>query len=220
MLKLWMMAACMFMPAWAQAAADEGDAQAAPAEDETRYFAPEEASPTAAAAPSDEAQSASFYSSARVRVFAWPNPEHLLSDAEVFIDGQYAGKSPLELSSAHIARPRVAVSARLGGIESLRPAVIFPREGELRIAMLDPDAGSWYSSPAFVLSVAMLVGSLVSYAQQTPESNAIGHGLVIGSVSLVAITQGIAQWWHKPRLARGAADYNAQSEAAPALGGR
>ena len=216
MLKRLFLALALLAPAWGWSAVDEGDAHASPGEDDTRYFAPEESTPTAQAAEG----SASFYSSARVKVFAWPDPARLIDEAEVFIEGRFAGKSPLELSGALIAKPRVEVSARLEGIEALRPAVTFPREGELRVAMLDPDAGSWYSKPAFVASVAMLLGSLVSYAQQTPESNNIGNGLVIGAVSLVAVTQGFLQWWHKPRLARGAAEYNAQSEAAPALDGR
>ncbi len=216
MLKFIMILAVLLLPGLSPAAQDEGDAHAAPAEDDTRYFAPEERSPTAEVG----ASSASFYSSARVRVFAWPDPEHLLSDAEIFIEGQFAGKSPLNLSSVLIAKPRVAVSSRLGNIEVSRPAVVFPPEGELRIAMLDPDAGSWYTSPAFVAGVAMLVGSLVSFAQLTPESNSIGMGLMIGSASLVGLTQGIAYLWHRPKLTRGAAEYNAQSEAAPALGGR
>lgn len=172
-------------------------------------YAPEEMTGSAEAV----ASSGSYYSSARISVGDYASGMQGLKGAEIFVDGVFVGKSPLELSGVLISKPQSAVSARLDGYdEALRAAVRIPMEGELKIAMSGDRAASWYTLPSWVAGLAMFGGAIAAYAQNSSSSSATGMGLVIGGVGVIAISQGIARIFHLPSLRDEVERVNAKAE--------
>jgi hypothetical protein len=199
-----MLALCGALPA-----AEEPDADFGP---QDVLYAPEDLSETAAA---QEAGRASYYSTARITVED-AGRGGLLEGAEIFLDGRYVGTSPLELSGFLVAKPRVAMSARLPGYwEAVRPAMILPAEGEARIAMAGDNAAGWYTTPGFVAGILLLGAAAVASTQNDASSSQLGIGLACGAVGVVALTQGVARLLHLPSLSKKTAARNAAEGSMP-----
>jgi hypothetical protein len=174
-------------------------------------YAPENASPSAAAE-----LRATYYSTARLSVVDAGHGMRPLEGAELFIDGKYVGKSPLDLSGFLVDKPSVALSARLGGYnEALRPALSLPAEGEARIAMSGDNAASWYTTPAFVVGLLAMGGAVAVYAQNDPSTSDSGLALVCGGVAVIALSQAVAHFIHLPALEKSTAALNARPEPLP-----
>jgi hypothetical protein len=125
-------------------------------------YAPEEETSTAAAA--GPRLNASYYSTAKITVLDLGRDGAGLEGAELFIDGRFVGKSPLDLSGFLISKPAVALSARLAGYdEALRPALRIPPEGEVRVVMAGDNAASWYTTPSWIAGLLMLGGAVAAY---------------------------------------------------------
>jgi hypothetical protein len=177
-------------------------------------YAPQDLTP--AATDNSATSQASFYSTAKLSVMDFAHPGKNLDGADLFIDGKYVGKSPVELSGYLIDKPMVSISATLDGYrEAIRPAVKLPADGEAQIAMLGDNAVSWYTTPSFILGLLMLGGAVVSYAQDSSQSSSLGLGLVCGGVGVIALSQIVARFFHLPALERSVQALNAKPEPIP-----
>lgn len=178
---------------------------------EDALYAPEELSSNAEAITA--LHGGSFYSTARITVTDFARPGILLEGAELFIEGQYLGKSPLEMSGFLINKPRVALSARLPGYdEALRPAVQFPAEGEVHIALLGDHAAAWYTTPSWVVGILMIGGAIAAYSQNNSGASQTGIALVCGGVGVIALSQAVARLFHLPALRRDLEALNSKAE--------
>jgi len=190
-------------------------ATAAPGADaeEGIYYGPDPVSAGADALPAG-AQAASFLSHARITAFAWGAPQRALTGAEVVLNGTYLGTSPLELQGLLVeggAPGRLAL--RLDGFsEGLRPALKLPAEGEVRVALLDDNAGAWISTPSWVLGLGLLAASVLAYRSESAQT---GLGLAGGGIAVIAVSQLLLRWVAMPALRRAVRAYNARPEAAP-----
>jgi hypothetical protein len=192
-------------------AAEEGEFKP-----EDALYAPEDVTGSAEDAASPAPQGGSFYSSAKIVVSDFSRPATLLEGAELFIDGQYLGKSPLQLSGLLISKPTVALSARLPGYdEALRPAVQFPAEGEVRISALGDNAVSWYTTQSWVVGLLMIGGAIAAYSQNSQEGSQAGIALVGGGVAVIGISQAVARIFHLPALRRDLEALNAKPAPRP-----
>ena len=173
-------------------------------------YAPEEMSPTAdVAAPAGKA---SFYSTATIEAIDFGSSKSLLG-AELFLDGIYVGKSPLQLTGFLVKKERLSLTARKEGYaESERPAFILPPEGRANIYLVGDHAVSWYTTPAFIAGLAMLAGSVAAYSQNSGE---LGLGLVAGGLGTIGFTQCFARFWHLPALKKSCELKNSAPESAP-----
>jgi len=187
---------------------------AADSEDQDIYYAPADAQDaTATVQAGATAAVGSFYSRAVLKAFAWGQPSEPLLGVEVFLGGQFLGKTPLLLSEFLVSKPGYALTARLNGYEEAsRPNFAVPQEGEIRVALLDKGAASWYSTPAWVLGLGLIAGSVAAYSN---NSNTLGTTLLCSGVGLVTLVQGIVHFLHMPALRRDVQAYNDQAGAAP-----
>jgi hypothetical protein len=182
-------------------------------EDPDVYYAPEEVSETAAvlggsagSVAASPSAGASSMSHARLIPFAWGEPDKPLKGAELFLNGQYLGHSPLSLDSVLVSLKPMTLTAHLDGYEeAVRPAVIVPAEGELRVALLGEDAASWYTTPAWIVGLGMVAGSLAAYNN---GNGTVGIALVGGGVAIITLTQLSARLFHLPSLRRDVEAYN------------
>lgn len=190
--------------------ADDSDFQPGDA-----LYAPEEETATAeAAAPL--ATSASYYSTAHIDVIDLAHDKRAIEGVELFADGQYLGKSPLDLAGFLVSKPSISLSARLAGYhESLRPAIRIPAEGSLNIAMIGDNAAGWYTTPSFIAGLLMMGGAVAAYAQNNSSSSTVGASLVIGGVAVIGISQAVARLFHIPSLDKDVEAYNARPEPKP-----
>ena len=196
-----------------QPAAGSGQEASEDFRPEDALYAPEEMTYTAAAA---ETGRATFYSSAKLVALDISHPAVPLEDAELFLDGNYVGKSPLSLEAYLVDKPSLALTARLPGWrEASRLALLLPADGDVRIYLAGEGSTSWYTRPAFGIGLAMLAGSIAAYSQNSPSTTALGTGLVAGGVSVIAVTQVIARFFHLPALIARADALNAKAEPAP-----
>lgn len=181
------------------------------------YFAPEdlgEYTGQMGASSSVTLAAGTFYSRAHVRAYSGVDRK-LLDGTELFLDGQFIGKSPVELTEFLVARDRYPLTARLDGwSEAQRPAISVPRDGELRIYLAPEDAGAWYTLPGALGGMTLLVLGLVTYSN-TNGGPQVGLSLAGAGVGLIALTQGLARYVHAPALRRQVERMNAGSEAAP-----
>jgi hypothetical protein len=176
---------------------------------EDALYAPEGESATAETSPS-------YYSSAKVIAFDSSRPAEALKDVEIFLDGAFVGKTPLELSGVLVNKPSFALTARVNGYEeAVRPAVQIPAQGELRVAMAGDNAASWYTAPSFVIGLGLIAGAVVAYSQNNGSSSSVGASLVGSGLGLIGLSQAVARLFHLPALRRQAEDYNRKHEAAP-----
>jgi hypothetical protein len=196
-------------------AGTQGDFQPADA-----LYAPEDitySAGTQAQAPAPQ-ESASYYSQAKIVACDFGHGNRPLEGAEIFIEGQYVGKSPLSLTRFLIEKPEINMTARLEGYdEALRPAMHLPAEGEARIYLVGTNAASWYTVPSMVLGVLALGGSVAAYAQaqRHPGSSQLGLGLVLGGTGIIALSQIIAHGLHLPALSKRMQELNSKPEAQP-----
>lgn len=188
--------------------------------DDDVYYAPidDNASDTADAVAVGDSVSAqalpqgSFLSHARFYAYDL-STGRTLQGAELFIDGVYVGTSPLDLTDHLVGEPVLPLSARMNGYsEGLRPAVQFPAEGAVSVALVSDSAASWYTGPAWVVGLGLLAASALVY-----DSNNAAPGLAAagGGLAVISLSQLEARFIHLPALRRRAKAINARSEAAP-----
>ncbi len=204
------------LPADEAPTAVSGGAEAA-LTDEDVYYAPidepQDASASAQAAAPALAPGA-FLSRARVSAFDIAD-QSPVQGAEVFLAGQYLGRTPLQLEDRLIGKPVLEVDARKDGYsEGLRPAVVFPAAGELAVALVSDDAASWYTTPAWAVGLGLLVASAAVY---DANNSTPGLALAGGGLAVISLSQLSARFLHLPSLRRKADAYNGRSEPVPAL---
>jgi hypothetical protein len=157
--------------------------------------------------------SASYLSHAKLEPFEWGHPEKTLEGAELFLNGQFLGKSPLNLENFMVQRTTMALTARKDGYEEgERAQVKVPVEGSLRIALLSDNAASWYTTPAWLLGLCLIGGSVAAYSG---GSGSTGIGLAAGGVGVITFSQLGARLLHMPALRRSVEEYNRRLEPAP-----
>lgn len=204
-------AAQALSPAAAAGALQDQDVYYGPDEQDVSASAQSAASPAPTPAPTGDLGSA--LTRASVSAFEWGHPERPLVGAELFINGQFLGRSPLRLTGRVVDRSSV-VTARLDGYsEALRGRVQVPAEGEIRVAMASENAAGWYTTPSWVLGLGLLGASLAVYRA---DNTGPGLALVGGGVSVIAVSQLVARFFHLPALRRAVQDYNSRPEPAPA----
>lgn len=204
MLRILLMLLALGAPAFAE---DNSDFQPGDA-----LYAPEEESGTAQSA-SASSSAGSYYSSARIEALDYGHGMKPLEGAEIFIDGRFLGKSPLDLSGFLVNKPAMTLSARLPGYnDAAREAFKIPAEGNLGIAMVGDNAASWYTMPSWIAGLAMLGGAVAAYSQNNSQ---VGIALVGGGVGVIALSQAVARLFHLPRLESEAAALNAKSDPRP-----
>jgi hypothetical protein len=155
----------------------------------------------------------SYLSRARISVFAWGRPQEELSGADVVLNGNYIGRSPVALKGIVMDQQDARLSARLDGYsEALRPAVRMPADGVVRVAVLSDNASAWYTAPGWVLGVGLLAASV---ALTRSDNTGAGLALAGAGVGAVALTQLVSRLAQLPLLRRAVERYNASREAAP-----
>jgi len=202
------LALALLKPLWAEESQDfqPGDA----------LYAPEDETPGAESFSGAAASSGSYYSTAKISVADFAHGMKPLEGAELFIDGHFVGKSPLDLGGYLINKPAVALTARLSGYhDAAREALKIPAEGEARIAMVGDNAASWYTTPSWIAGLLMLGGAVAAYSQNNSSGSGAGIALVGGGVGVFVISQGIARLFHLPSLDKDVAALNSKSEAVP-----
>lgn len=191
----------------------EPEIEPEPFTDSDALYAPEDSSATGTA---QVRARASYYSQAKITAFDISDPAREVAGAELFLGDKLAGYSPLTLTGFLVSQEFVSLSARAPGYEEvIRPRVNFPAEGEVKVALWGQRGTRWYSWGAGALGLAAIGGSFAAYGQNTSESGTLGAGLLIGGVSLIAVTQVFSRFFHLPALKKKAEAYNQRSEAAP-----
>jgi hypothetical protein len=188
-------------------------------QDEDIYYAPEENGDASGEMGASQgavgslAGSASYLSHAQIVPFEWGHPERRLEGVELFLNGQYLGKSPLGLDNFMVQRSALALTARKEGYEEAERATVkVPVDGPLRIALLNENVASWYTTPSWLLGLGLIAGSVAAYSG---GSGSTGIGLAGGGVGVIALSQLAARLLHLPALRRQVDAYNRQTEAAP-----
>jgi hypothetical protein len=188
-------------------------------EDQDIYYAPEESGEVSGEMGASQGAvgslpgSASYLSHAKLLPFEWGHPDKPLEGVELFLNGQYLGKSPLSLDNFMVQRSALALTARKEGYEEgERAQVKVPVDGPLRIALLNENAASWYTTPAWLVGLGLIAGSVAAYSG---GSGSTGIGLAAGGVGVIALSQLGARLLHLPALRRDVDAYNKQQEAAP-----
>lgn len=188
-------------------------------EDSDVYYAPEEEGESSGVMGGSQGAvgsapgSASYLSHARIVPFEWGHPDEPLKDVELFLNGQFLGKSPVTLENYMVTHAQLDLSARKDGYEEAqRPKVGVPVDGELRIAMMDEGVASWYTTPAWIVGLGLVAGAVGAY-----NSGSSGTGLVLagGGVSLIALAQLGARFFQLPALRHDVDEYNQRLEPAP-----
>ncbi len=181
------------------------------------YYAPEETGETSGqmgASSSATLTAGTFYSRAVVRAYSGLDRKPL-DGAELFLNGEFIGKSPTNLTEFLVAKESYPLSARLDGwVEAQRPQVAVPREGELRVYLAPEDAGAWYTLPGSLGGMTLLVLGLISYSSEGGGPQ-VGLSLAGAGVGLIALTQGLSRYVHAPALRRSVERLNADPQAAP-----
>lgn len=188
--------------------------------DDDVYYAPIDdvaADTTEAVAASASAQTlpqGSFLSHARFYAYDLSTGK-TLQGAELFMDGTYVGNSPLDLTDHLVGKPVLSLSARMDGYsEGLRPAVQFPAEGAVSVALVADNAASWYTTPAWVVGLGLLAASALTYDNNRPSSGLAAAG---GGLAVISLSQLGARFIHLPALRRRAKAINEHSEPAPPM---
>ncbi len=188
-------------------------------EDQDVYYAPEESGDSNGVMGGSQGAvgslpgSASYLSRARIIPFAWGHPQEPLKDVELFLNGQYLGKGPLTLENYMVKRAQLELSAHKEGYdEAQRPKVALPVEGDVRIALMDDSAASWYTTPAWLVGLGLVGGAVGAY---NSGSNGAGLGLAGAGVSIIALSQLGARFMHLPALRRQVEEYNQRIEPNP-----
>lgn len=178
------------------------------------YYGPDLGSKDASGAVAVQPQLGSYLSHARITAFAWGSPQRELAGAEVVLNGEYLGKSPLVLQGLLVAGAAPAkVALRLDGYsEGLRPSVSLPQDGDLRVALLDDSAGAWISTPGWIAGLGLMGASVLAYRS---ESAQVGLGLAGGGIAVIAVSQLLLRWVALPALRHAVQAFNARPEAAP-----
>jgi hypothetical protein len=205
----------------AEAAAQDASPSAASGlQDEDIYYAPEEGGDASGELGASQGAvgslpgSASYLSHAKLEPFEWGRPGQALEGVELFLNGQYLGKSPLSLDNYMVQRVTLPLTARREGYEEAeRPQVKLPVEGPLRVALLSEGAARWYTTPAWILGLGLLGASVAVY-NNGGNDNA-GLGLAGGGLGVICVSQLWARFVHLPALRREVDAYNARMEAAP-----
>lgn len=207
-------------PAVLESAQPQSTSPAADAmEDEDVYYAPEEEGEASGVMGGSQGAvgslpgSASYVSHARLVPFQWGHPDKPLEDVELFLNGQYLGKSPVHLENYLVQRVQLTLTARREGYEEAeRPKVSVPAEGDLRIAMMDEGAASWYTTPAWIVGLGLVAGAIGAY---NGGSSTGGLALAGGGVGVIALSQLTARLVHLPAIRRDVEAYNQRYEPAP-----
>ncbi len=156
----------------------------------------------------------SYLSHARITAFAWGSPGQELKGAEVVLNGEYLGRSPLLLKGLLVdGGAPVKLSLHLEGYsEGQRPAVHLPEEGDLRVALLDDNAEGWISTPAWIAGLGLVAASVLAYRSETSQ---VGLGLAGGGIAVIAVSQLLVRWLGQPALRRAVQAFNNRPEPAP-----
>ena len=188
-------------------------------QDEDVYYAPEENGDVSGQMGANQGAvgslpgSESYLSHATIIPFEWGHPERPLNDVELFLNNQYLGKSPLSLENFMVQHSTLSLTAHKNGYEEAeRAQVQVPSQGSLRIAVLNENAASWYTTPAWLVGLGLMVGSIVAYSG---GSGSTGIGLAAGGVGVISFSQLGARWVHMPALRREVNAYNQHLEPAP-----
>jgi hypothetical protein len=177
------------------------------------YYAPVDDSPAAASAEAQAGGGGSLLSRAKIVPFAWGHPGLGLDSVELYVDGQYLGRSPLSLDSRVVDAAGVSLDARADGYEdALRPRVRLPADGSVAVALLPRDAAWPVTTPGWILGLGLVAAGMLVYRSDTP-----GPGLALASGGLlsVALTQLWARWIRLPALRAKVAAYNGSPDPAP-----
>jgi hypothetical protein len=182
--------------------------------DDDVYYAPIEDQPEGATPTVQALAPGSYVSQAKVNAFNIANGKPV-EGAEIFLAGQYLGRSPLQLQGTVISKPLVALSARADGFdEGSREAVQVPADGVVNVALADQHAAGWYTTPAWVVGLGLLAASAVVY-----DANNSAPGLAVagGGLGIIALSQLTARFVHLPGLRKRAEAYNSQGAPAPPM---
>lgn len=188
-------------------------------EDEDVYYAPEEEGEASGVMGGSQGAvgslpgSASYLSHAHVIPFQWGHPEKPLDEVELFLNGQYLGKSPVTLDNFMVQRVQLSLTAHKEGFEEAeRPKVSVPADGDLRIALMDEGAASWYTTPAWVVGLGLVAGAIGAY---NGGSSTGALALAGGGVGVIALSQLTARLVHLPAVRHDVEAYNQRFEPAP-----
>jgi hypothetical protein len=205
-LALFLFLQLIFCPVLSAAeAAEEGDADYAPATEEENPSLEEVQS-------SYLGMSSSYYSQARISAYDWARPQETLAGVDVFNQGRLLGKTPFTLEKFLVSSADMKLSANKRGYREVKlDSVEIPAEGEIRFAMLKSNPASFYTTPSFIAGLCMLAGSLAVYSQNSADSNALGLSLLGGGAGLICVTQVIARFGHIPWLEKQVASANRQA---------
>jgi hypothetical protein len=200
-----------------EGAADAADSAGTP--DSDVYYAPEESGDASGEMGASQGAvgslpgSASYLSHARLLPFAWGHPDKPLDGVELYLNGQYLGNSPLSLDNYMVQRAQLVLGARKDGYEEAqREHVKIPVEGDLRVALLSDNAAGWYTTPAWVVGLGLILGAVAAY---NDSNGSTGVGLAGAGVGVIALSQLTARFIHLPALRRQVDAYNAQTAPAP-----
>ena len=183
-------------------------------QDEDVYYAPDvaEDSPEGTTAAAATLPQGAYVSRADLHIFDYSSGRSL-SGAELFLGRDYLGRSPLTLKGL-VVGPGAELEVRMDGYdEASRPGLRLPAEGEVKVALLRENPVGWYTTPAWVVGLGLLVTSVFVYRSDNATPGLI---LVGGGVSIIALSQLTARFLHLPALRREVKEYNARPEAAPA----
>ncbi|HTB35010.1 MAG TPA: hypothetical protein VK842_09110 [bacterium] len=192
-------------PAWAaDAAADLSPA----AGDDGMYYAPVDDSPAA-----QLSGGGSLLTRARISPFAWGSPGRGLDLVEIYVDGNYLGRTPLSLGGMVVDAAGVSLGARAEGYEdALRPRVRLPDDGPVAVAMLPSDAAWPVTTPGWALGLGLVAAGMLVYRSDAP---ATGLSLAAGGLLSVGLTQLWARWVSMPALRARVDAYNASPDPEP-----
>lgn len=152
-------------------------------------------------------------SRARLRAFAWSRPGVGLAGAELYLDGQLVGESPLTLGGYLAPASGVTLSAQAAGCEeAARPGLVLPVNGGVDIALLPDDAAAAVTDPGWGLGLGLVVAGVLAYRATDPGP---GLSLAGGGLLCAGLTQLWARYVTLPRLRARLEAYNDRPEPEP-----
>lgn len=159
--------------------------------------------------------STSYASETVVRIYDFSRPDRFLKDVDLFADGKRLGKSPVTLERFVVNTSGLSFSAYKSGYRELKiKNMVFPRAGEMRLAIVKKNPASFYTTPAFVIGLGLITGSFIAYAQKSEESSLAGVSLLSGGLGLIGFTQVIARFAHIPFIEKKARQANEKAASA------
>ena len=138
----------------------------------------------------------SYYSQVEIESRSWPD-DRVLSGTEVFVNGRFAGETPLRLNQFCQADQNEKLLLRHRNYFDIQEIELnLPAEGRMEFYLASRRAASWYTLPAFVVGLVLSGAALAVW--ESKGENTAGMSLLGAAVISISFSQIYARFWDLP----------------------